>query len=112
MKRRRIERERRVEAQRRELAQKQTEEKAAAERNKRLRRIQYAVMVAAILGGLLIAGLVRKYIGGEIGFSYAGRLGWTGDKHDPLIGLGLIGGAAAGEAACWLIGRHERRKRN
>lgn len=112
MKRRRIERERRAEAQRRELDQKRARDMAAAEQNKRIRRLQHAVMIASILGGLLIAGLVRKYFGEEISFSYAGRLGWTGDKHDPLIGLGLIGGAAIGEAACWLMGRQERRKRN
>ena len=106
MKRMRTERERRGEKERIEP------ERVQQERRERL--LRNTVMVLSILGGLMLAGMIRKYFGAHIPYirSTSGKSGgWAGNRsYDPLILWGLIGGCGAGSALSRLIGIRRSRK--
>ena len=87
-------------------------ERVQKERRERL--LRNAVMVLSILGGLMLAGMIRKYFGAHIPYvrRTSGKSGgWAGSmSYDPLIFLGLIGGCGAGSALTRLIGIRKSRK--
>lgn len=76
---------------------------------RRLKRIQFFVMLGSVIGCILLAGIYNLCFGASI--SYKGHLGWTGDAHDSALGLALIMGPCFGEAICWMIRRRYLRKR-